>query len=36
MMETEFGVQSGFISRSVHIKLLQVSVCSSYKLCHPG
>ena len=30
-----FGVHSGFISRSAHARL-QVSVCSSYDLCHPG
>jgi len=30
-----FGVQSGFISKSVHERL-QVSVFSSYSLCHPG
>jgi len=30
-----FGVQSGFISRSVHLRL-QVFVCSSYNLCHHG
>jgi len=30
-----FGVRSGFISRSAHIRL-QVSVCSSYDLFHPG
>jgi len=28
-----FGVQSGFISRSVHTRL-QVSLCSGYDLCH--
>jgi len=27
------GVQSGFISRSVHTRL-QVSVCNGYDLCH--
>ena len=30
-----FGVQSGFISRSVHARL-QVFVCSGYDLFHPG
>ena len=30
-----FGVRSGFISRCVHARL-QVSVCSSYNLCHYG
>jgi len=30
-----FGMQSGFISRSVHARL-QVSVCSSYDLFHLG
>ena len=30
-----FSVSSGFTSRSVHARL-QVSVCSSYDLCHPG
>jgi len=29
-----FGVQSGFISGSVHA-ILQVSVCIGYDLCHP-
>jgi len=29
-----FGVQSGFISRSVHARL-QVPVCSAYSLCQP-
>jgi len=29
------GVRSGFTSRSVAARL-QVSVCSSYDLCHPG
>jgi len=28
-----FGVQSGFINRSVHARL-QVSVCSGYDLCY--
>ena len=32
--ETVFGMQPGFISRSVHARL-QVSVCSGYDLCHP-
>ena len=30
-----FRVQSGFLSKSVHA-ILQVFVCSSYDLCHPG
>jgi len=30
-----FHAWSGFISRYVHERL-QVSVCSSYDLCHPG
>jgi len=30
-----FGVQSRFISRSVHARV-QVSVCSGYDLFHPG
>ena len=30
-----FGERSGFISRSVHARL-QVSVCSSYGMSHPG
>jgi len=30
-----FGVRTVFISGSVHTRL-QVSVCSSYNLCHPG
>ena len=30
-----FGVQSGFISESVHARL-QVSACSGYDLCFPG
>ena len=30
-----FGVQSGFISRSVHARL-QISACSGYYLLHPG
>ena len=30
-----FGTQSGFTTRSVHTRL-QVSVCSSYDMCHPG
>ena len=30
-----FGVRSGFISKSVHAKLL-VSVCNGYDLGHPG
>jgi len=30
-----FGLQSGFISRSVCARS-QMSVCGSYNLCHPG
>jgi len=30
-----FGMLSGFISRFMHARL-QVSVCSSYDLCHPA
>ena len=33
--ELTFSVQSGFISRSVHVKL-QVSVYSGYDLCRSG
>jgi len=32
---SSFGMRSGFISKSGHARL-QVSVCSSYDLCHPG
>jgi len=30
-----FGLQSGFVSRSMHARL-QVSACSISDLCHPG
>jgi len=30
-----FGVQSGFVATSGHARL-QVSVCSSYDVYHPG
>jgi len=33
--DLDFGIYSGFISKSVQARL-HVSVCSDYDLCHPG